>query len=389
MELLLTSFGLSHIYPYEDNTNFDLFYRMPPIKMTKVGKNFLMDFSVLLLCDRLIIDQITFDKIINNKVHWAYKSVAETLHLLSNEGFLRIEDFTSILHANRSLLDKMLEKDLENIEHWFSIFKSSNEIWNAFVTSMVGHIRNEISLKDELDKLLDIPPFQRGFKKEYSLETKNSLSNFHVRNHILSVFFENFIRNYHNHNPMSNQKNGINHIFKDEIRNYLAYINSNLVLSHYFNSGFYDWDDFSPFYKDKFLTIGKEEFPNEREIKNLRQLFDISFPDYSIQNPKEFIKLLRDKRIDDIRKLVHGSVEDDITFDIDFARKTLQEVLNIERTLSKRRNIVSYITMPLGFIPMVGTPIQKAVEESILVPTELKKRKKFRWFYLISNIKKK
>lgn len=44
----------------------------------------------------------------------------------------------------------------------------------------------------------------------------------------------------------------------------------------------------------------------------------------------------------------------------------LCEVFEIEISLGKFRNIVSYVTLPLGFIPIIGKPVQKTVEEAIV-----------------------
>ncbi len=45
---------------------------------------------------------------------------------------------------------------------------------------------------------------------------------------------------------------------KQEIVLYLLYVNANIVLSNELKTGFHDWIYFLPFYKQKFLSVGRE-----------------------------------------------------------------------------------------------------------------------------------
>jgi hypothetical protein len=161
-------------------------------------------------------------------------------------------------------------------------------------------------------------------------------------------------------------------------------VNANLLLSNELGSGFYDWCDFRPFYHDKFLRVARSAAPGENETECIRELFEVSFPEFTFWTPSNIVRALKDKRIVELRNLVDSAVRGDVTFDREFATRVLGEVLGVERSIGKLRNFVSYVTLPLGFIPWVGTPVQKAVEEAVVQPIARKRRSEYRWFYLIS-----
>jgi hypothetical protein len=175
-------------------------------------------------------------------------------------------------------------------------------------------------------------------------------------------------------------------VLKKNLIGYLSHVNANILLSQIFETGFHDWYDYKPFYQEKFLNVAKESSPGEKEIENIKKLFEISFPEFSFWQPDNVLKALKDKRIHELRQLIDSACKGEVEFDREFANRILLEVFKVESRMRKFRNIVSYLTMPFGFIPYAGTPIQKGIEEVITRPTESKKRKEFQWFYMISEL---
>jgi len=176
-------------------------------------------------------------------------------------------------------------------------------------------------------------------------------------------------------------------VIRTSLTEYLAYVNANLVLSRTLEVGFHDWYDFEPFYREKFLTIGQKGRPGENKIQKVKQLFEISFPEFIPSDIKKVLRVIKDKRIANLRNLVDKAVKEEIQFDREFANRVLQEVLGIEQRVGRVRNIVSYATLQLEFVPLVGTPIQKAVEEVVDRISESKIRSQYSWFYLISELR--
>jgi hypothetical protein len=160
-------------------------------------------------------------------------------------------------------------------------------------------------------------------------------------------------------------------------------VNANLVLSHEFDAGFHDWDDYLPLYRRKFLGIGQPDPEVEEHSSELRKLFSVSFPDFSVESTSQLMTVLQDKRVEDLRKLVAKAVAGEVTFDEEFERATLAGLLEKYRESSRWRTITSFLTKPLGKIPIAGTFLEP-LAEWLARRHEDKTKQDFRWYYMLS-----
>jgi hypothetical protein len=364
--------------------------------MSATNQAFMPEYPVLLLCERLILDAESFERLSKGWHHERYGNFAEVMKALFDEGFVRVEDFRAIIDQNKELLDRMLKRGLKRLDDWIRPLRESTETWERFAESLRSFSRNKLS--DELRKLSDE-------LRKTGLDIEGT---FMV--HLLGGAESRLFETYDHYAPLSlhsirntafrrlrmlrealesstkRRRSEYKEILRETLTRYLAYVNANLVISRTLEAGFHDWYDFEPFYREKFLTIGQEGRPEEKRIQKVKQLFEISFPEFAPSDTKSVLKAVKDKRISDLRTLVDKAAKEEIQFDKEFANSVLREVLGIEQRVGRLRNIVSYATLPIGFIPLVGTPTQKAVEETVDRITESKIRKKYRWFYLISGL---
>ncbi|OLE55618.1 MAG: hypothetical protein AUG51_02340 [Acidobacteria bacterium 13_1_20CM_3_53_8] len=393
MELILTSFGLSHLhptpqdyYPKDDyiQRGMSLFFGMPPISMSATNQQFMPEYPVLLLCERLILDAESFERLLKGKHHERYGNFAEVMKALFDEGFVRVEDFRAIIDQNKELLNRMLERDLKRLDDWIRPLKESTQTWEHFAESIRGFFGGKLS--DGLqEKSLNIESPQDEAKlrifvthDHYMPHSLHSIRNTAInRLQMLREALE---------SSTKRRRSEYKEVLRETLTGYLAYVNANLVLSRTLEVGFHDWYDFEPFYREKFLTIGQEGRPEEKRIQKVKQLFEISFPEFAPLDTKSVLKVVKDNRISDLRSLVDKAAKEEIQFDKEFANRVLREVLGIEQRVGRLRNIVSYATLPIGFIPLAGTPMQKAVEETVDRIAESKIRRQYRWFYLISEL---
>jgi hypothetical protein len=377
MQILLTSFGISHL-SHTDNLSSDLFFRMPPACMASAATKFRPDYPVFLLCDKVILDRQTYDRLLDDR-HWSYAEMAYTLKALEGEGFVQLEDFDSIVASNRELLDSMLVRDLKELDQWVPVLKESTSTWRDFIDNLDAPIRDEIrSIRDYQrcsDQPFDIRRLINHEFADFSMYSPPSRS-------ILTSFLAEEAMN----SSSKRRKTEFRDALRTELSMYLSYVNANLVLSNALECGFHDWQDFRPFYRDKFLRVGKDAPPAEQQIDAVNSLFNVSFPEFTFWRPKEIIRAIKDKRIRELRQLVDAAVNGEATFDREFAVRVLHEVFKVEQSMAKVRNLLSYVTLPIDFVPFVGNVAQKVAEEAIARPIESKKKKPFRWFYLISEL---
>lgn len=64
----------------------------------------------------------------------------------------------------------------------------------------------------------------------------------------------------------------------------------------------------------------------------------------------------------------------------------LKEILRLEKKAVFRRKITGWATLPLGFIPLIGTPLQKGVEELVDRLWADRPANEYNWYYLISDL---
>ena len=357
MDLLLTSFG---IHTQEDEASKrSVFHRMPPTTLAIRGTYLAPDYMSLLLCDRIIIDSESYSRL-TTKRHWSYNALSSLIQALYAEGFVRIEDYSQRLEAYRATIEQRVEQDLEDLDAWRPALRSSGERWSTFIHLIKSDLRSLYELIDRVQ-----------FKFEHGIGGTAPMHNYSVRQylHAASVAMT----------EMSAAE-GDDWTERQILRSYLTYVETNLVLSEVLGAAFYDWSDYQPFYSRKLDERGRL---HADRVHKTQQLFEVAFPELVIDSPRRLLRILQDKRIEQLRALVANAVTGKITFDRDFAVRILFEVLSGERAVGRFRSISSYALLPVGFIPVAGTPLQKAAEELAAMPY----RSKHAWFYLLTEAK--
>ena len=393
MKLILTSFGITG-KPNSTEYSPSLFYQMPPIDMRASYEAFTPDYASLLLCDKLIMDESSYNALQENP-HKLYKTTAESIRTLYSEGFVELIDFGDILKRNFPLLDTMINNDLSMLDYWVDAFTESVRIWDSFTEKakslyldypkipsfMKVNKNGQIALHDEMHTLL----------QEY-MGHEIVMSKILMHGPPLSPFDDMFALQVFQAQTVrealasskKRKKSEFRSILQESLRGFLSYINANIVISNELEAAFHDWADMMPFYKNKFIMVGKNEPELEANSSAAHMLFDLAFPEFNITNDKTLLKLLSDKRINDLRQLVQDAADGKVEFDQEFAKTTLKEVLKAEQETSRYRNIISYLTLPLDFLPWIGTVAEKVVDEGLGMLVEKKLKSKYRWFYLLS-----
>ena len=353
MKLLLTSFGINERLK-EPLENWALYYKMPPADMRTISNVFLPDWTVLLLCEKIILDEASFAAL--EKPCQLYSAIAETLKALYDEGFVELVDFKGVLRGHGALLATMLEHDLDMLDHWVAPLRESLDIWCGFTRTLESEL-SEASL--EMRQAVHLV---RQFSGNWTYALDEALKSSRKR-----------------------RKAEYRSVLRETLYSYLSYINANIVLSNELGVGFHDWADFLPFYRQKFLSVGYEDLEAQKQIEASKGLFTVSFPEFAITDTATLIRVLNDKRIVDLRQLVQDSVDGKVSFDEGFAKRVLKEVLTVEREAARYRTIISYLTIPLDLVPYVGTFVQKAVEEAAGMMVEKRLKRGYRWFYMLSD----
>jgi hypothetical protein len=62
------------------------FYKLPPVDMDRTRQGFLPDFSLILLCDKIILDTDAY-AVLSDRPHEAYRAISETVRILMQKVF--------------------------------------------------------------------------------------------------------------------------------------------------------------------------------------------------------------------------------------------------------------------------------------------------------------
>jgi hypothetical protein len=349
MDLMLTSFGLRDANP---SLRRSPFFGMPPTAFAITQRCLEPDYAALLLSERIIIDEESYERLTHRR-HWSYNVVADTMRALQSEGFLRLENYSHLLAPHENAIAAAVEQDVREPAQWRRALSVSVERWSSFV---------------ELTRL-EAPLLYASDGPSVSVrDSLRWVSGY------LSHVIEGPDAYLHSRVPFTEEIDTI-------LREYLTYVESNIRLAQELRTPLYDWYDYQPFYEQKLTGLRRSK---NTELQKVQQLFDVSFPEFSIASSRQLIRILKDKRISQLRELISTAARGDVTFDREFAVRVLLEVLSSEEAIGRYRSIISYGLLPLGLIPTIGTPLQKAAEEAVSWPYERKRREHLSWFYLLS-----
>ena len=380
MKIMITSFGIEHSLSSEADEE-TMFYRMPPVSFRWIKETFLPDYELLLLCDSVIMDEASFDRLVHGSVA-SYSQVSETFQALRAEGRIELKDFSATLRPHAQLLNRMIDHDLSTLDQWVAPLRESLTLWRHFSQMSMELMRRGGEEWFYQAPLRDAPRYRSGHIQANLMHEMAHMM--HSEKNMVahtSMLVEDALNS-----SVKRKRKEYREALRKVIRAYLTYVDANLILSHQLDLGFHDWLDFTPFYAAKFLSVGVSEDPVQAGRTQLEKLFSIPFPELAIRSPRALMKALNDKRLEELRRLVAEAVDGRVQFDDAFAKSVLSEVFRSSERARKWRSVLGYATIPIDFIPWIGTFAQKAVEEGIAIPLERKFKQKHRWFYMLSDI---
>ncbi len=379
MNVILTSFGIG----MNKTSEYSPFYRMPPLLLEERTTSLQLDYAALFIFDRVIIDEYTYFKDIDpnlerfehyphdvvQKIQKAAEEYSAVLRLLEKSGRLVLKNFDRIFSKTKTYLSDTTEMDVasKNIAKWIKPLELSFKKW----LELVSKLRFD---RDEYSN------FKEGRTQDTSYLPRAELLHSLGGQGISSQIYLEWLREW---------KKKLSPSMRDSVRrllrDYLSYVNFNLLLSFELDCPFVDWIDFQPFYDYKFQNAF-EHHTYAKIADHSKKLFDLLFPYFIPKSPKELISVIENRKLDKLRDLIKESVKKNIEFDNAFAVNTLKEVIKLEQKATLRRRISGWATLPLGFIPVVGTPVQKTTEETINSIWADKPLKEYSWFYLINDL---
>ncbi len=374
MKLLLTSFGIEQELDGREQPS-SIFYQMPPVSFRWMQEQFIPDYDLLLLCDGIVMDERSFQKLSERPVH-AYAQVADTFKALRAEGRIELVDFRQVLRENEDLLSLMVDHDVKALDQWIVPLKESLALWSQFSNRAMDVLHDAAEAWSSRRLRAEHNPYYAAADETLGIihRAQSDAANIVLMAELALA------------SSAKRKRREYRKPLREVLRTYLRYVNANIILSNELQVGFHDWLDFIPFYGAKFLSVGKSVDPIQEQRKQVEKLFTISFPEMSITGTRSLLRVLNDKRVGDLRQLISDAAAGKVQFDEEFAKSVLREVLRVELSAKHWRNIVGYLTLPMGFIPGAGSLAEKALGEAAGHLIDHRLQKEHTWFYMLSEL---
>jgi hypothetical protein len=355
---------------------------MPPLMLEDRG-TFRLDYSSLFLFDSVIVDEQTYENAIERDpadfsgrgltsaaiamLQHSVEEYAGVLRALRSSGRLVTADFDGAFRRLRDLWTLVMDADMRSIGRWVEPLHQSVARWDAVAERVTKGIETLWLPTGVEAEQLNVVPYR-----------PHALTPGDRAHHFLHT-----ARNWKKRQPSWEREE-----VRSVLRDYLAYVNFNLILARDSQAAFVDWEDMQPFYDRKFQAAEESDHPARKHVLQSRKLFEILFPHFVLKSPKRLMRALEDKRVGELRLLIQQSAEGSVEFDHAFAASVLREILKLEHRAIVRRKICGWATLPLGLIPAVGSGVEKLVEEIAERLWANRPLAKYSWFYLINELDK-
>jgi hypothetical protein len=357
-KLIYTSFG-AHI-PEAPPEIHKPAWKMPPAIRT--GKEFEFDFAPLIVVDRIILDKLTLEYV--NLSGLPYLSrLRDTISALIQEGLIEVVDFEKIASSFALPLVQATDEALKSPSVWLPAIRKQLKIWRDSQSEwqeVLGDGYNDIEISS-------------SYGVYCYLKTQVGHINDSDVTHLTKLFY-------------SNRANWVGEdaaTIRGILRPYLSYTHLNLALSEVLGCPFVDWVDMLPLYEAKYRGVLKhlnsEANQAADRIEKARQLFTIALPELIPSTTRGVVKLLRDRRVRDVRKTIEEAVVNGKPLTPEWGKDIKSAAIDAQMRAARARNLISWIGRNL-----INTGTQSPsilAEEAAGVVTSRQTVQKYRWLY--------
>lgn len=335
---------------------------LPPSVVTAEGLD--LDFSLLLLFDRLVIDSFVLDYLDATKFEFL-EPMTKSLSILKAEGYVRVIDSADLLARNGSQIDTAVDRNLVRPDQWLPTISSQIRAWEREREGLRLRLGRHAE-KDAARMSLGVYCFV--------------MSHFGVVNEAEVSRLERLL-----HSQKTSRTRQELQELRELIRPYLYHTFANIALESSTGVPFLDWDCLSPIYRAHFENVPVVFRQPSRRIEagsRVKELFSVALPELRPTQPSEFLKAVRHPAIESFRRRIKEAVEGGETFDYSFGRREFLELTRSSIKLGKLRKIVAWAGRAVGLVPG-GSLFSVPVEEGVDYLAERKLVGNRRWLYCL------
>jgi hypothetical protein len=342
-DLLLTSFGAHIPNVPAELQEMNVF----PIS-TQNGTTLDLDYSSLMLMDRLILDRFAFE-FISSRSH--LKEMKTSIERLEQEGLLRIEDFKAPATVFQKEISSRVSSQLEYLDLWLDCAREQWRLFQPVIPQLLP------ALGKKADPQMEAMHF--GIYC-YLKETQGRIKPEEIQRL---------------HKLLASKRKKVTKSEQDElkqiIRPLLSYVYLNYNLMQYFGAPFIDWEDMAPFYR----RIAQFQFPDQSEkekkvthemIDQAKTLFTVAIPELRPSSVTEFVRFVKKGgAVRSLREAMREAAETGTTIDPKWAIALRDQANKAQLTARKRSRIISLVgllSLAFPWLPIANEVIKAAGE---------------------------
>ncbi|MBL8779257.1 MAG: hypothetical protein JNK12_25265 [Acidimicrobiales bacterium] len=315
--------------------------------------------------DGLVVDELTMEMLFAIPSGHPYSEVGRTYYALEAEGFITRANYDSLIQPHVEAIKRITRAEALDLGPWLTATRESVSLWQDWIGAYSkraargsdehmfnGFLPSNDEPSASTHLIPDAPPgLTVGILSE-------AVANAVHHGALLDLPL-------HHEEVQWPDSYGVEDGALDVWRlvtTYLQLVNANIILAAETNTVVHDWPDFAPFYEKKF-EMAPDSVLMQRSAEVCGRVLEITFPEYRLESAKQFLAIVKDPRVKELRGFVAEAVANNDTVDADLGRRVLFEALTAELRLGRLRRLVSVASAPLSFIPFVGNPAQLAATE--------------------------
>ncbi len=360
-KIILPTYG-AHIPEIPDGIHKPTWI-IPPSLMSSHGLEF--DISPLLVCDRLIIDDHAHEYIKHSDYPFLM-GMRNTVRALVDEGFIETKNYASIARLHANDLAKATDRAMRDPLDWKEQLLVFMRWWDRMQPAL------RCGMKSIYDP--DTTPVALGIYC-YLIRAQGAVNPSEVVR---------LTKLLHSRKKRWSVKE------KQELiaitRPYISYLHLNVALRTKLQCPVLDWDGMSAFYEcwyqQTLRAVDRSAMRRQDRIEKAKELFSISLPNIRPKTPLQIVKLLKDRRIKDLRRIIYDAARTGKPLTRDWGEKALIAALQAHERIEGTRRIKAWIARGLAAIPFLSLPA--ALGDGLIDAIQAYRAKReYKWLYAL------
>jgi hypothetical protein len=334
------------------------FETLPPLGSFDPNRGFVPDFPALMMFDEFVLDGEAYERLEHPGERLWLKEWRDLVRALRAEGSLAIEDVAGAAQARSHERGAMLRKDVKDPTRWWQAMAYYN------------------ALSSRAEKLLGSSPREAqrvawDFNPEESYGVRGSDGHVHNLAVVLADAGESA-------NDAHLELFGT---ALAEVKRHLREVNACLITCDELDVAPLMWAPYR-----RYLEVKLPHTPVVDSQRASDEFFRIAFPAYAPTTVREFAKARTNRAVVALREEILRASEKGDALDPVYPQRVLTEVLRLEAKGARMRRIIGWISNAVGLVPVPGVGLAAAAAgEGVSALLDRKRRKPWRWFYLISD----